>query len=58
MAKAYFVMRKDLNMSPGTLAVQVGHGTDYIHLKQSKAYGYWLAQGLRKKIVTEVGSQL
>ncbi len=26
----YFVARKDLNMSPGKLAAQVGHGVQYI----------------------------
>lgn len=58
MAKAYFIMRKDLGMSPGKLAVQVGHGTDYIHINQTKDYGQWMAQGRRKKIVTEVKDQV
>lgn len=45
MIKAYFVMRKDLNMTPAKLAVQVGHGTqllmrsaDYDELKSWENY--------------------
>lgn len=30
--KAYYIMREDLNMSEAKLAVQVGHGTDMIHM--------------------------
>lgn len=30
--KAYYVLRSDLKMSPGKACVQVGHGTDLIHI--------------------------
>ena len=45
MIKAYYVMRRDLKMSPAKLAVQVGHGTqllmreaDYYELKDWENY--------------------
>lgn len=36
MIKAYYVLRKDLNMSVAKLAVQVGHGTQLLMLSEPK----------------------
>jgi PTH2 family peptidyl-tRNA hydrolase len=53
--KAWFIMRTDIEMSPGKLAVQVGHGTDFIHMlgDRNPYYTFWMhAQGgNRRKIV-------
>lgn len=53
--KAWFVMRTDIEMSPGKLAVQVGHGTDFIHMLRDRNpfYKVWIDAngGNRRKIV-------
>lgn len=50
--KAYFLLRKDLNMSPAKLAVQVGHGVDFIHTSPVDL-GDWYKDD-RRKIVLQV----
>jgi peptidyl-tRNA hydrolase len=53
--KAWFVMRRDLEMSQGKFGVQIGHGADMIHIYGSKNpfYEHWLSPtgGNRRKIV-------
>lgn len=58
MPKVYLVLRKDLNMSAGKLAVQVGHGVDYVHLKKTGSYREWLENSNRKKIVTQINDAI
>lgn len=58
MIKAYFVMRKDLNMSPAKLAVQVGHGTQYlIKLIGYDVFQEWSTLYDSRKIICEVSSE-
>lgn len=58
--KAWFVMRRDL-MTSGKLAVQIGHGTDYIHMwgGANPHYADWLnaSVGNRRKIVLGAKSE-
>ncbi len=35
MESAFFIINKDLNLSPAKLAVQIAHGTDGIHLTKN-----------------------
>lgn len=52
--KAYFVIRKDINISPAKLAVQVGHGCDFIHTVSDIKYkNHWL-NDRRAKIVVSI----
>lgn len=55
--KAWFVMLRDV-MSSGKMSVQVGHGTDYIHLHgtENPHYADWMNAdvGNRRKIVLGV----
>jgi peptidyl-tRNA hydrolase len=52
--KAWFVMRLDLPMSQGKFGIQIGHGTDFIHMvgAQNPFYETWLDPhgGNRRKI--------
>jgi len=53
-------MRKDLGMSPAKLAVQVGHGTDFIHKDkdENSFFEDWKnKENDRRKIVLEVKSE-
>lgn len=52
--RVYLVMRQDLNMSPGKLAVQVGHGVDYVHANKTGSYREWMSASKRRKIVVSV----
>jgi peptidyl-tRNA hydrolase len=52
--KAYFLLRKDLNMSIAKLAVQVGHGVDMIHLNGFSSQEW--KDNNRRKIVCQVSS--
>lgn len=55
-SKARFLMRGDLNLSPGKLAVQVGHGVDFIHRDQAGApqeLSIWISSG-RVKVVQKI----
>jgi peptidyl-tRNA hydrolase len=47
-------MRRDLNMTPGKLAVQVGHGVDFVHVKKTSCYREWTEVSRRRKIVVAV----
>lgn len=53
--KAWFVMRLDVPMSQGKFGVQIGHGTDMIHMhaSQNPYYPLWINEniGNRRKIV-------
>ena len=62
--KAVFIIRRDLEMSSTKLGIQIGHGTDFIHLASSHDlslkdwhrqhnpyYGKWLTEFDRRKIV-------
>jgi PTH2 family peptidyl-tRNA hydrolase len=52
--KAYFLMRKDIEMSKGKFGVQVGHGTDFIHMQcEENVKIDWMVNN-RKKIILEV----
>jgi len=56
--KAYFIMRKDLNMTPAKLAVQVGHGTQYIMRNSMKDdLDEWETLNDSRKIVCEISSE-
>ena len=52
--KAYFIIRQDLPMSRAKLGVQIGHGTDMIHLNRDYCENYdaWIADNRRKIVVT------
>jgi peptidyl-tRNA hydrolase len=52
--KAYFVIRQDLLMSRAKLGVQIGHGTDKIHMHREYCINYdaWIADNRRKIVVT------
>lgn len=58
--KAWFVMRLDLPMSQGKFGVQVGHGTDFIHMIGDKNpyYSAWIDPNLgnRRKIALRANS--
>lgn len=63
MSKIYFIMRKDLNMSPAKLAVQIGHGMDYAYGALniypeilSDRFIKWV-ENQRKKIVLEINNK-
>lgn len=58
MIKAYYVMRRDLNMSPAKLAVQVGHGTQLL-MRKADCYVLkdWENYCDSRKIVCEVSSE-
>jgi peptidyl-tRNA hydrolase len=51
-------MRKDLNMTPAKLAVQVGHGTGILgfNLDRTKFEDWYLNHEM-KKIVLEIGTE-
>ncbi len=55
LVKSWFLMRLDLPMSQGKFGVQIGHGTDMIHLTSANNpyYSRWVdpAEGNRRKIV-------
>jgi PTH2 family peptidyl-tRNA hydrolase len=59
--KAWFVMRTDIAMSQGKFGVQVGHGTDFIHMTGAinSYYQTWLSPtgGNRRKIVLRASSE-
>jgi len=59
MITAFFLLRRDLEMSDAKLAVQVGHGTDFIHMsgKDNTSYAGWLNGADRRKIVLEVNTE-
>jgi len=54
LPRVYIVMRQDLNMSPGKLAGQVGHGVDFVHVKKTASYREWMESARRRKIVVAV----
>lgn len=57
MYKAYYILRRDLNMSTAKLAVQVGHGTDLVHSWASfDTYMLWKLQD-RRKIVLSIKTE-
>lgn len=61
MPKTYFIMRKDLELPPGKLSGQVGHGVDMIWMNKDKninVFDAWLdpEKGNRRKIVLSVKS--
>ena len=57
--KAWFVMRKDLAMTTGKFGIQIGHGTDLIHMYGAKNpfYERWIDStiGNRRKIALSIG---
>jgi peptidyl-tRNA hydrolase len=54
--KACFVLRQDLDMSVAKLAIEVGHGTDMIHLhyRDDPMYVRWIEEADRKKVVLRI----
>ncbi len=57
MYKAYYILRRDLNMSTAKLAVQVGHGTYLVHAWSGfDAYMLWKSQD-RRKIVLSIKTE-
>jgi peptidyl-tRNA hydrolase len=58
MIKAYYVFRKDLNMSPAKLAVQCGHGTQLLMLSVNyKVLEDWRLNSDSRKIICEISSE-
>lgn len=55
MIKAYYVIRKDIKMSKAKLGVQIGHGTDFIHLMINGNYRKWIEEN-RRKIVCGIST--
>jgi peptidyl-tRNA hydrolase len=57
--KAFYVIRKDLTMTPAKLGVQIGHGTDMIHIhtphNHPDYYKAWIEND-RAKIVCGVST--
>jgi len=58
--KAWFVMRLDIPMSQGKFGIQIGHGTDFIHMTgaDNPYYATWLDPhgGNRRKIALRAKS--
>lgn len=55
--KAYFLIRIDLDLSPGKIAVQVGHGCDLIWQNRQAdevAFADWISRSDRRKILLKV----
>lgn len=58
MIKAYYVLRKDLNMTPAKLAVQCGHGTQLLMLSENyKVLEDWKLNSDSRKVVCEISSE-
>lgn len=58
MYKAYYILRRDLNMSAAKLAVQVGHGTDMVHAWTGfDTYMLWKSQN-RRKVVLSIKTEI
>lgn len=56
--KAYYILRRDLNMSSAKMAVQVGHGTDMVHSCTGfDIYMLWKSQD-RRKIVLSIKTEV
>lgn len=59
--KAWFAMRRDIEMSKGKFGVQIGHGTDLIHMlgDENPFYAEWLAPtgGNRRKIILQASEE-
>jgi len=56
--KAYYILRRDLNMSSAKMAVQVGHGTDMVHSWTGfDKYMLWKSQD-RRKIVLSIKTEV
>lgn len=53
--KQVIVIRKDLEMSPAKLAVQVAHGSIFSYIRSSHTREKWLEEGM-KKVVLQVPS--
>ena len=53
MIKACYVMRADLPMTHVKFAIQIGHGTDLVHLRgrANPWYDAWLTAATRRKAV-------
>lgn len=51
--KAYYLIRSDLNMSIAKIGVQIGHGTDLVHLYKEDNFYKWVINS-RKKIVLKI----
>ncbi|WP_036708052.1 aminoacyl-tRNA hydrolase [Paenibacillus pinihumi] len=54
----YYILNRDLNLSPGTTAVQVAHAATTLALhyllngKEQEAFRSWLETGQRKTVLT------
>lgn len=59
MYKMYYIMRKDLNMSPSKLAVQIGHGTALMFLNQALKEPLidWFTCNNMKKVVVSIDNE-
>lgn len=59
MYKMYYIIRKDLNMSPSKLAVQVGHGTSLMFLNTALKVPLteWFCRNNMKKIVVGIDNE-
>lgn len=53
--KVWYFMREDLGMTKGKFGVQIGHGTDFVHMSaaENPHYADWLKAdvGNRRKVV-------
>ena len=57
MIKAFYLIRQDLTMSQSKLAIQIGHGTDLIHIRHAQFhvnslnFDAWIEDDRRKILV-------
>lgn len=69
MIKTTYIIRRDLNMSEAKLAIQVGHGTDFVHmrhlldnsgdygLRHDQWYDQWINESNRRKSVVGIKTE-
>jgi peptidyl-tRNA hydrolase len=56
MIKAWFVLRKDVVLSPDATLLTLAHGTDFIHMDRRGDYLRWIDDndGRRTKVIMRV----
>lgn len=59
MYKMFYIMRKDLNMSPSKLAIQIGHGTSLMFLNPCLKVQLveWFTENNMKKIIVSIDNE-
>lgn len=55
MIKAYYMIRKDLQLTPKELAVQIGHGTQYLVLNaKDQIVNRWIYNSDSQKVICDI----